>query len=264
MAGLASMSWYYTGDVWTAEKFEMANPQLAIYKFHEFGLIPFLESFNSHALSELVNGFSYTFLNGYNGDFAMYNYEWVTEILITLAAYYLLKKFFNSTHLAFVTVLLIPTTFSVVNSIYPIIWFGVLAYYKAVEKKSVSAYARLLVHVLFSPFSGLSIKEFLFVLATIIVTILLIFIGKIGKQDIKPALIGLAWPTLALGLFTAIIVISKGIPLGDNFMKVWHYISSHQTWGYVQLGLIDEHFAMHYFLFPIASIACFGICLAET
>ncbi len=253
---LSSLSWQVSLQPWSTESFEMGNPQLAVYKFHEYGLIPFLESFNSHALSEIIDSFLFTSLNGYHGDFSMFNYVIIQSILIGLSTYFLLKKIIQSAHIAFISVLIIPILFFVIDYNYSIIWFGVLALFNAINKKTLISYALFWLCFALSALWTID-QGVLFILASIIMMGMMVYLKIVNKTDLKPGVMGLGIIILLFLTPTLIIVFVKDIDLLGNFMLVWKYISSHQSWGYRGLGLMDATFMLHYILFPICGL--FGL-----
>ena len=89
--GIAALATYKPIVSPTIDLFEDANRILPLQQFFDFGKIPFLDTFSSHALSDFGPGALFSLLNGYNplGGFV---YQFIIPVLVTVLIYFLVSK----------------------------------------------------------------------------------------------------------------------------------------------------------------------------
>lgn len=242
------------------EMFELANPALGIARYFSYGHIPFLESFSSHALSELFFGFVYTLFNGYHGlDYALYDF--LNLVLMALLAYYFLGRLSGSYPFAFALVILYP---NLVQIIHPFFYPTILTVW--VMEKLLKA-ENLKNYLLFFLLMGFLILWRIDMgYANAIVMLVLFGLLKAPNYRLinwKAALQAMAILLAGTAILLLPFVLIRDIPLFENLRMVYHYLSSSQSYGLLAVSYSRSMpFYFQYFIFPILILA-FGLYLVS-
>ena len=236
------------------ELFELGNPALGIQRFHLFGEIPLLETFNSHLMAELFFGFLYTFVNGFQG-VEYHLYYFLNRVIYGLICYYFFRKALGDPYVAFFLVVLMAyATVLVPRSFYTALLAVFVIHALFRRHRAVDHY------LFFAVIAGLILWRidigFANLLATTGTVLLLFFMGeKLSPPKLLKSVAAVAGGLLAI---VGLLVLWKDIPLIENAQKALHYLSSTQTYGYLEIlpkGLAEMEW--HYFLFPALIVLFF-------
>ena len=230
------------------ELFELGNPALGIQRFHLFGEIPLLETFNSHLFAELFFGFIYTFINGFQGlDYHLYYY--LNRIIYGLVCYFFFYRAFNNAYIAvFLMLFMAYITTLMPRSFY---WalFAIFILYQLFHRQRIIDYFLFFFILCFLIIWRIDIG-FANIISLISTGVVIYFLSdrKPSLQKIwRIGLISIVGVVILLG----IVILTKDIPIFENAQKALHYLSSTQTYGYLEIipeGLAEMEW--HYFIFP--------------
>jgi hypothetical protein len=240
------------------EFFEVGNPALGIQRWYLFREIPLLETFNSHLWAELFYGFLYTAINGFKGfDYQLYYF--LNRMVYGLVVYFFLVKFWKNTYAALlVTMLLAYQTIWIPRSFFMVLLM-VFPVANLLNKKEVKPILWVVLMGVFLVLWRIDIG-FANIIATA-VTVLILHWVSTEKVPLRM----LIKTTLIVGMLVAgvvyVVALLLGIPIIDNATEALHYLSSSQTYGYLNVFPEDQGLtAWHYFIFPFA-IAIFVLYL---
>ena len=115
------------------EVFEAANKYLAIMEFDLYGVVPTIEKFNSHLLSDYFFSAIYTFLNGLGDEMQLYEflYASISYVLYYYLVYYVSRNAF----VAAFSILLFPLCSSMFPEQYAFGIFAIFALHKLFTQK---------------------------------------------------------------------------------------------------------------------------------
>ena len=232
------------------DMFELANKSLAVQQFYEFGKIPFINSFNSHTLSEIFFPFIYTFVNGFNG-FSFLAYNFVYPVISYLLVYFIIKKLTKNIYIALFFSLFFPFTETLLPSYFNIIILAIWIICRVVKNQTTWNYFLFLFCLMFLIIWRIDIGVGVILAATVsIVFVLINFKNKIHfkyKYFLKAFLYFLL---LIVLLFSIILFYTHG-DIIYKIKEVISYINSFQTYGIKELTYNeDSSYFAQYFIFP--------------
>lgn len=244
------------------EVFEAGNKYLAVMEFKLFGVIPTLEKFNSHLVSDYFFSAVYTFFNGLQGrEMELYDFLYTS---ISFALFYYLVYFITrNPFIAIFSVLLFPLSGSLLPEHYSFSVLCIFAFHKLISgtqtlKKYLLFFTTITTVVLWRIDLGYSC-----VVAIVLITLYYHFFS--GRFTIY-------WGYLlkSLGIiFSAILIIFISLSLYRHqnlFTKLTYalnYLNSAQTYGY---SLVSPEknliYKMHYFVFPaLVTLVLLGLLI---
>jgi hypothetical protein len=245
------------------EMFESGNRYLAVMEYRLFGVIPTLEKFNSHLLSDYFFSAIYTWLNGMKA-MEMELYDFLLIPISLVFYYYLLYFLSRSPFFAFFAVLFFPFYAALLPDGY---CFGVLAL--MVLHKVLSQPSSLKNYViLFTTLAFLIYwRSDLGYSCVVTVPIIILFYHfidpnfKIKWAHLLKALL-IVFGTTAL-LFAALSAY-RGVNIFYKLLYALNYLASAQTYGYNTIGWTNQpEYKMHYFVFPVlvcVILLALGLC----
>ncbi len=231
--------------------FEDANRILPMQQFFDFGKIPFLDTFSSHAFSDFGPGILFSLLNGYNplGGFV---YQFIIPVLISLLIYFFLFRITNNGLIAFFIAILYPYSDFILPSYYNFIPLTILALLNIYRKQSVGNYFLyfLILILMIGWRIDLGAANLLAGLGGIL---LLTFAVPDFHPDYKKLLKGFGMLILlTLLLFLSVLILWHG-NIFQRISEALGYMSSLQSYGVKDLsGVKDMKYYSLYFVLPLA------------
>jgi hypothetical protein len=214
------------------EMFEMANPSNAMMRIFSFKELPLFGFLNSHLLSEIITGFLYFVLNGYDGSLAYLNYNFLQYLFVGLIVYHFIRHMSGSYLIAIVFSLFIPFTEQLGGESFAYSLLMVFCFMKLIQGQNFRTW--LLFWIVFAI---LGIFRPDMALATIIATagVALSLPGFIKQVQWKKALVSLATVAVPILLLTFSIVQIQDIPLGRNLHQALLYFTANQAHGSINV-----------------------------
>ncbi|PLR84331.1 hypothetical protein [Bacillus sp. V33-4] len=247
------------------EMFESGNPGIAVDQFFRYGKIPLLETFNAHALSEIIAPVIYSVLNGYQEwGSSLYN-TWFDKLAYVVIGYFFLRKLISN-ELALLTLMFFPLgvlSVQLLPEYFSVGLVAVFALHRVMKVPSLSNYL-LFFFVLFFTFLwrfdlGAS------VIPAALITQFFYWIIYKGKLEIK----NLVFAGLATGVFWfltyIVLAIVKDIPILFRLKELMAVVSSNQIWGFSTLGDVKKlNFYLFYIIVPAINILLIGYILVKS
>ncbi|REJ80869.1 MAG: hypothetical protein DWQ44_04600 [Bacteroidetes bacterium] len=252
-AGIALMAFYKPTISVNPDLFEDANRVLPVMQYFEFGKIPFIDSFASHALQDFLTGFLYAMLNGYHplGGFV---YNFIIPVTVVLLIYKLVFRITKSIGLAFFISVCYPYTDFIFPNYYNLIPLSILALLSLTEKQSVKNYVLFFLSVIFMIFWRLDLGA-ANLIASGLCFILLAYASERFKVNFRNLIKGFMFIAIPLLLaFSAALMLRQGEVL-SRFSEALGYVSSAQSYGLRDLahGKDIRYFSLYFFM-PMAVI----------
>ena len=236
--------------IFSEERFELGNTFLPIMEFKLFDVIPTLEKFNSHLLSDYFFCAVYTIINGLK-EFEMTLYDFLNFSIAYALYYYLVLYLSRNAFIALFCVLIFPLFASMLPHQFS---FGIFALFALHQILSRPPSAKNYI-VFFATLSGLILWRIDLGYSCLVVmpALLLYYHFRSKTFSIQPRLLvkSALWVTGALLLVIVGFCIYRGQNLFEKIPYALNYLSSAQTYGYMQLGEPEQlAYKVHYFLFP--------------
>jgi len=245
----------------SAEMFEAGNRILPLMEYAKFGVIPILEKFNSHLLSELFFGAIYSSLNGLHTR-EMYIYDFIYQVFWACMVYVFMYKITRNAFIAVFWVLFFPLTPMLLSDYSIISLLSIFAMDKVIhEKASYRNYIVLMLCMVFLFLWRIDIgyPSFIAVLGCLLVYL-------IHRESFKINWKILIKSKLILVFFAAFTIFILGwyrkISIFENIWNALNYLASAQSYGMVSYGEVSSSiFKMQYFVFPLLIILGFAILI---
>lgn len=256
--GISLFTFYQPIIQSSSEMFEAGNRILPLMEFQKFGVVPIIEKYNSHGLSELFFGIIYTFFNGLNGH-EMFIYDFFYLVLWAFLVYCFLYKLFRNSYIALFFVLLFPLIEPLISDYQVTALIALFMSHKIIEQKtSRKNYILLLLCTSFLLIWRLDIGY-----PATIATISTLLIYRLNQKRFV-----FNWQLLlkSILLFFAFVFLSllvlawyRNINIVSSMMNSLNYLSSAQSYGSIGLGDFTlTSVKMQYFVFPLVLIL--GFC----
>jgi hypothetical protein len=238
----------------SSEVFETGNKYLPLMEFNLFGVIPTLEKFNSHLLSDYFFSAIHALFYGLRGN-EVELYDFLYTSFSCVLYYYLVFYITRNAFIAAFTILLFPLCGAMLPEPYAFGVFGLFALHKIVfQKQTFGNYL-----IFFITMAGLVLWRIdLGYTCLIAMSFMLIYYHffsvrfKINRVPLLKAL-GLVLLTTALTLF--ILSYLRDVNLFKKIINALNYFASAQTYGYDNLGKEGTVFyTVTYFVFPITVV----------
>lgn len=261
ISGLILFAFYAPTIEASTEMFESGNYILPLMEFKKFGVLPIVEKFNAHLLSELFFGAIYALLNGLKGH-EVFIYNFFFTLLWALLAYWFLYKFLHNPYKALFIILLFPIAESLLSEYHITALLAIFVLHKNIEQKSsFKNYILLLLCITFLILWRIDIG-YPAILAT--AGTLFIYWANQKKFVFNAALLIKA--IFVYAALTVFIVLSlalyRHLNIFTSIYSTLNYLSSAQSYGYISLGDISlPSIAMQYFVFPLVLMLVFCVFL---
>jgi hypothetical protein len=248
---IASYSKYSYYTYFSTETFELANKYLPIMEFKLFGVIPTLEKFNSHVLSDYFFSGVYTLVNGLQWESEMVLYDFLYASISFVLYYFLVFYISRNAFIALFCIMIFPFSAVMLPEQFSFGVFAVFALHRLIsQKSSLKNYL-----LLFLTLGGLILWRIDLGYACIFVMSAMLAYYHFRSQTfrINPRLlIQGALCVLVLALLTVVsFCFYRGMNLFEKLPYGLNYLSSFQTYGLMQLGDPDRlAYKMHYYIFP--------------
>ncbi|MDQ3047837.1 MAG: hypothetical protein M3R27_09845 [Bacteroidota bacterium] len=238
----------------SSEMFEAGNRYLPIMEFQKFGVIPILEKFNSHVLSDIFFPAVYTFFNGLQGR-EIFLYDFIYHVIGALLVYHLMYRISGNAFIALFVVFLFPLTESLLSAYAIIAVIAIYSLHKVLQSPpDFKKYLGLATCLAFLLLWRIDIG-----VPALTASIVILLIYRFGSDDFR-----IDWKILLKTLLVLCIVILSAILLislnrdMNIFEKLWsgfNYLTSAQTYGYTAYGnAADSVFKIQYFIFPLIAL----------
>jgi hypothetical protein len=238
----------------SGEMFELGNELLPIMEFHKFGIIPIIEKFNSHMLSEIIFPMLYSIIHQtWNYDVLIYGF--LHYAIYALIVYYFIYKYFNSAYLAILVLLFFPLLNEFIPLYHTIALVLIFMVNKFIrEEAKFKNYLWLFGLVVFMIAWRIDIGY-----PTLVATlfILLLFLFKTNRLffNLKYLLSSIFTYALLVIALLGSIALYRKIDVLEKLSSTLNYFSSAQTYGHLALGDASTFtYKLHYFIFPIGSV----------
>lgn len=248
--GIAALATYKPIVIPGIDWFEDANRILPLQQFHDFGKIPFLDTFSSHAFSDFAPGALFSFLNGYNplGGFV---YQFIIPVIVTLVIYYLVFRITENGLIAAFIALFYPYSDFILPTYYNLIPVSILALFNLYRKQSTGNYVVYFLLIVLMIFWRIDLGSANLV-AGIIGLLILCYATPGYKTDSKMLWKGLGLVSAASFILFLITAITYQGNLFLRISEVLGYISSFQSYGLKELSpQKDIKYYSLYFVLPI-------------
>lgn len=259
IAGVLAYAYYQPILAAQVDVFEDANRILPLLQWHQFGKIPFLDSFSSHALSDWCWGGLYNLLNGFDA-YGTYLYGFLLHVLIAATTYWFVWKIWNNGWLALFLALFYPYTHLLIPAYYHFVPLTVVLLLPIANQPTRKHFILLFSWVFFLMLWRLDVG-LSNTLATIALVLILGFSGE-PKPFFRTALRGLlpaALPWLLLGL-TALAL--RGGAIFSRLREILAYTNSYQSFGLRTLGTENGLIAqLLYYILPAAVLIVLGVAV---
>lgn len=234
----------------TQDLYEIANSALSIQQFYEFQKIPFIDTFNTHELSEILFPFTYTSIYGFS-DLSYLLFNFLHKTLAILLVYFLITKYTRNPYIVLYAILFFPF-FEIILPYYyysALLFPLILGY--ATQKQTIKSFILLFSTLLFLILWKMDIGFACF-FAGIISIILFSFAHYKNHFNLKALIWGFIYFCfICIALFTLFYLI-----LGNKLIRitvdVFSFFDSVQAYGFPDLIESSNIFfyLTQYFVFP--------------
>ena len=249
--GVAALAFYKPIVSVSVDWFEDANRILPLQQWFDFGKLPFLDTFSSHAFSDFGPGVLFSVLNGYNplGGFV---YQFLVPVLVTLVIYLFVFRITQNGLIAIFLALFYPYSDFILPSYYNLIPVTILALLNIYRKQSVTNYSAFFTVLVLMIFWRIDLGS-----ANLVAGIggLLILCAAVPgfKADYRQLLKGFLLVSVGtLAVFLIAVLFYEG-NIFKRISEAVGYMSSFQSYGLKDLsGVKDIKYYFLYFILPIA------------
>ncbi len=233
------------------DQFEDANRILPLQQFFEFGKIPFLDTFSSHAVSDFGTGFLYSFINGYH-PLGGAVYQFIIASILTLTVYYFILNFTQNGYIALFFALFYPFSDLLLPSYFNFIPLTVLALINVYRKPDTKSYLLFFMLLVLMLFWRIDLGTSNLVAGISSLALMFLFFPEFRSGRVQ-MLRGLGITLLALILiFVSTSILYDGSIMNKLRMALG-YMESFQSYGLRDLSNSKDltYFSL-YFLLPLA------------
>lgn len=245
----------------STEMFEGGNYILPLMELQKFGVVPILEKFNAHLLSDFFFSAIYVLFNGLKGH-EPFIYSFFFTLLWALLVYWLLLKFFRNPYKAVFIVLLFPFAEPLLSEYHIAAVLAIFSIHSVIEQQpSVKNYFLLLSCVAFLILWRMDIGY-----PALIATAGTLFIYWFGQRKLTFDIRILLKATAIISAAALIVIITiaayRHINIVNSIYQTLNYLSSAQSYGYISLGDTSMPVvSMQYYIFPLTLLLVFGCLL---
>ena len=256
LAGIAINTFYDPIVKPDIDWFEDANRILPLHQLFSFGKIPFIDSFNSHALSDFGTGVLYSFFNG--GDpMGIFVYRFLIGIIFILITYFFIYKISGDGFLSTWIVLAYPYTSLLIPDYFNFVPLTALAFILLYEKQTIGRYVFFFSTLIFMMVWRIDLGTST-IISGIISLLFLIFFVPAFKTKKKFLLIGFGIPFIISMIVFIAVFIYSGSAIFAALKDSLAYMSSFQSYGLKDLAILHDYkYYSLYFIFPSVIILIF-------
>jgi hypothetical protein len=249
--GIAALAAYKPVVSVQVDWFEDANKILPLQQWFEFGKIPFLDTFSSHALSDFGTGILFGILNAYH-PYGGFVYSFIIPVAVAVLIYYFIFRITDNGFIALFVALFYPYTEFIIPSYYNLVPISILALMNVYRKQSPLNYFTFFLVLVLMVFWRIDLGSANLV-AGIGALVTLCFAVPDFKTNRKELLKGL---TLVAGGTILIFLVTLILYSGSLFGRISEalaYMSSFQSYGLKELSNTKDikYFSL-YFVLPVA------------
>jgi hypothetical protein len=251
IAGISCLALYMPVVKPEIDFFEDANHVLPLHQWFAFGKMPFLDSFNSHALSDFLFGWLYAVFNG-NDPMGVFVYDFIPGVLYLLVIYFFILKMTGDGFMALWLTLVFPYAGLLLPPYFNFVPLAALAFICIYEKQSVKNYTLFFLSLLFLILWRIDLGVSALVAGLTGLAFLVFFVPSFQTNK-KNLITGLS---IVLGVSMLLFLtafIYSGNKLGIAINDVLAYTSSFQSYGINDLSYVHnmQYFVLYY-VFPVA------------
>ncbi len=238
----------------SGEMFELGNALLPIMELHKFGVIPTIEKFNSHMLSEIFFPLLYSLIHQ-TSQYDVLLYDFFHAAIFATIAYYFIYKYFNCYYLALLTVLCFPLLNELIPLYHTMAILLIFITNKFLQEDAkFKNYVWLFGLIVFMIAWRIDIG-YPSLVATLFILLLFFFKTERRFFNIKYFFYALLLFGLLVSAFLIFIAIYRNIDVLEKLKSTLSYFSSAQTYGHLSLGETRTFtYKLHYFLFPAGCV----------
>ncbi len=234
--------------------FEPGNPTLFIQQWLDFGRVPFVETFNAHALSDSFFGFVYAAIHG-AGDDNWRLYDFLGEALSTLVIYVALRRLTGNAFVGFFVAALLPFRTELTPNYCDLALTTMLVLAWLVERPSALRWIA---------FAFYSVALFLWRLdmgfASLAASGALLVALSIVRSDFRPRLAHIAGAgalcALVYGGAFFAIAYARGVDPLARLEDLRHVLQSNQGFGHVEIArTLNANVLLNLSVIPLAVLA---------
>ncbi len=251
LIGLTCLAYYTPVVSREIDWFEDANHVLPIQQWNRFGRIPFLDSFNAHALSDFGMGILYSVLNGVD-PMGVFVYRFLISVFYVIIIYFFIYKITGDGFLSTWIAIAFPYTEYLLPSYFNIVPLAALSFVMIYEKQSVKRYAFFFLSVLFMILWRIDLGSSVLVAAAAGFAILIFFAPsfRVEKNNLFK---GLGLASLFLVILIILGLVHSGSHIIVSLKDALAYMSSFQSYGNKDLAIVhDLKYYSLYFILPAA------------
>jgi hypothetical protein len=260
LAGLSCLAYYKPVIAVDIELFEHANRILPLQQWFDFGKVPLLDTFPSHAVSDFGLGWLYSFFNGADplGGFA---YWFLVIVIFVVISYLFMYRITGDGLLSLWFILLFPYADYLLPSYYNFVPLAAIVLIAVYQKQTIARYALffgvLSLMTLWRIDLGSSV-----IVAAVITFLFVWFAVKDFRVEKKKLLFGAGIICLSLIAALVLALSYSGKNLFTHLTEILHYVSSFQSYGLNELSSSKNlSYFLLYFVIPfIVIINLFYVC----
>jgi hypothetical protein len=241
----------------SGEMFELGNELLPIMELHKFGVIPTIEKFNSHMLSDIFFPLLYSIIHQtWQYDVLIYNF--LNTAIYALIVYYFIYKYFNSAYLGILALLFFPIMLAFIPLYHTMALILVFVLNKFLREEAKLKNYFLLFGILVFMVAWRIDIGYPTLVATLFILILFFFKKKHAFFNFKYLISTVCSYSLLGIVLLGSIALYRNIDVLEKLSSTLSYFSSAQTYGHIPLGDTNTFiYKLHYFIFPAGSVLLF-------
>lgn len=235
----------------TQDLYEIANSSLTIQQYYEFNKIPFIDTFNTHELSETLLPFIYTVIYGYS-DLSFLLFNFLHEVFAIFLIYFLFLKYTRNPYITITSILFFPF----LNIIFPPYYYSALLFplilIYSIKRQTTKSFFLLFCTILFLIFWKIDIGFACF-FSGLITIIIYVFAHYKTQLNFKALVKGFIYFIMLCIIIFAVFYLIFGNKFIVSIDDVLSFYNSVQAYGFPDLAEISNvfYYLVHYFVFPI-------------
>ena len=260
LCGILCVAFYNPVVTPEIDFFEDANHILPLHQWFNFGKMPFLNTFSSHALSDFGPGIFYSLLNGPD-PLGILVYGFLMGVVIILVVYFFIYKITNDGFMATWFALAYPFTTLLIPAYFNLVPLSALAFVMLYERQSILRYTLFLGSIVFMIFWRIDLG-----LSTLVAGIGSLLFLRFATPNVhferKNFFNSLGIIAAILLICFLVFILIGGKQVFVSMHDVVNYISSFQSYGLKDLAYsFDINFFNLYILLPSVVLILVGQCM---
>ena len=248
--GMTLLLFYNPILIQIPDLYEGANPSFAVQQFFDFHKIPFIDSFGSHELSEILFPFLYTSLYGFS-DISFLLFDFTHSVIAVILIYFFLLKYTRNPYLTIFLLLFFPFIQIIFPPNYYMVLLTSLLLIYALNQKTVKSYFLYFCFLLFLLLWRMDIGSAVFP-AAIITMVLFSFIHYRSRIKLDALKKSISYFIIFILVLTVLFYIVFRQKFVFSLIDAFSYFNSAQSYGFPDLAEKSNLFfyLIHYFAFP--------------